>query len=147
MRWYSIDLFSSLWPVVFTIILLFFYGNTKCLRIATAYKHSNVCLLFDWGFSSHSIIFHSYETSPLPAKGCKFWPMFGTHGQCAVIILQRAHPLWHGTSVYNGQLREPVTHTYFRAFSSGAVTTCFYELGLSRECVNMLKINTWYSKS
>ena len=24
------------------------------------------------------------------------------------------------------------THTYFRAFRSGAVTTCFYDLGLSR---------------
>ena len=24
------------------------------------------------------------------------------------------------------------THTYYRAFRSGAVTTCFYDLGLSR---------------
>ena len=42
--------------------------------------------------------------------------------------------LWHGTSVYNGHLRGPVTltpYTYCRTFGSGAVTTT-YHLGLSR---------------
>ena len=39
--------------------------------------------------------------------------------------------LWHGASVYNGRLRGPVTNTFCRAFSSGAVTTCLYDLGLS----------------
>ena len=38
-----------------------------------------------------------------------------------------------GTSVYNDHLqRTPDTHTYCRAFRSGAVTTLFYDLGLSR---------------
>ena len=27
---------------------------------------------------------------------------------------------------------DPVTHTYFRAFSGGAVATCFYDLGMLR---------------
>ena len=27
------------------------------------------------------------ETSPLPVKGCKFWPMFDTHGHWAVRVL------------------------------------------------------------
>ena len=45
------------------------------------------------------------------------------------------HPLWHGASVYNGHLRGPEDpwHSHLlRAFSSGAVTTYFYDLGLSR---------------
>ena len=41
------------------------------------------------------------------------------------------HPLRHGSTVYNGHLRGPVTLTLV-AFGSGAVTTCFYDLGLSR---------------
>ena len=42
------------------------------------------------------------------------------------------HLLWQGASVYHGLLRGPVIHTYCRAFSTGAVTTRFYDLGLSR---------------
>ena len=40
------------------------------------------------------------------------------------------HLLWHGASV-NGRLRGPVTNTFCWAFSSGAVTTCLHDLGLS----------------
>ena len=36
-----------------------------------------------------------------------------------------SHLLWHQASVYN-------THTLIRAFDSGAVTTCFQDLGLWR---------------
>ena len=48
------------------------------------------------------------------------------------------HPLQHGPTVhkyvtlyhvYNGHLRGLMTHTPI-AFGSGAVTTCFYDLGL-----------------
>ena len=42
------------------------------------------------------------------------------------------HLLWHGASVYNGHLRGTITHNYCRAFGSGDVTTCCYDLGLSR---------------
>ena len=38
--------------------------------------------------------------------------------------------LWHGASVYNGYLRGPVTLT--PTAECLAVTTCFYDLGLSR---------------
>ena len=44
-----------------------------------------------------------------------FWPL-GSEGSLA--------------SVYNGHLRD--THTYCRAFGSGAVTTRFNDQGLSR---------------
>ena len=30
--------------------------------------------------------------SPLPVKGCKFWPMLGCHGHWAVRVLYRATP-------------------------------------------------------
>ena len=43
------------------------------------------------------------------------------------------HLLWHGASIYDGHLRGPVTHPYCRAFGSGAVTICFYDLWL-RHC-------------
>ena len=41
------------------------------------------------------------------------------------------HLLWNRASVYNGHFRGPLTHTLRRAFSSGAVTSCFYNLSLS----------------
>ena len=40
--------------------------------------------------------------------------------------------LWQGASVNNGHQRTLDTHTSCRAFSSGAVTICSYDLGLSR---------------
>ena len=39
-----------------------------------------------WEFFTHM------ETSPLPVKGCKFWPMLGSHGHWAVRVLKRATP-------------------------------------------------------
>ena len=47
-----------------------------------------VCL-FVWGWSSHSRICHSHwdVTIKLPVKGCKFWPMLGTHDHLAVMVL------------------------------------------------------------
>ena len=54
--------------------------------------------------------FTHIETSPLPVKGCKFWPICSTlmaieqWGFFSVL-----HLLWHGASVYNGHLRGPMT--------------------------------------
>ena len=43
------------------------------------------------------------------------------------------HLLRHGPTLYNGNSpRTRDNPTCYRAFGSGAVTTCFYELGLSR---------------
>ena len=58
------------------------------------------------------------------------WPMLGTRGYRG--FLSVPHLLWHRKSVYNVHLRGPVTHTYWRAFGSGAVTTCIYDLGISQ---------------
>ena len=35
------------------------------------------------------------ETSPLPVKGCKFWPLLGTHGYWAVRILYTYYDAGH----------------------------------------------------
>ena len=58
--------------------------------------------------------FSLMEAPPLPVKGCKFWPMLdqdswplSSEGSLACHM----HLLWHGASVYNGHLREPVTLT------------------------------------
>ena len=53
-----------------------------------------------WGILSHSrqILTH-LETSPLPVKGSKFWPMLGTNGHWAVNT-DMPHLLWHGPTFY-----------------------------------------------
>ena len=50
------------------------------------------------------------ETSPLPVKGCKFWPLLGTHSHWTEFF-SVPHLLWNGASVQNGYLRGPVTLT------------------------------------
>ena len=51
------------------------------------------------------------DTSALPMKGCKYWPMFGTHDHWARIC-NVPHLLWHGPTLCNGHLRGPVTLTH-----------------------------------
>ena len=76
-------------------------------------------ILFVWGFSSHSRIFHSYEdlkgfkmlTYTRPSLAIEQWGFFSV-----------PHLLWHGASV----------HTCRRSFGSEAFTICYYDLGLSR---------------
>ena len=56
--------------------------------------------------------FTHLETSPLPVKGCKFWPMLGM----LIVIVQWGfftvpHLLWQRSNIYNGHLRGPVTPT------------------------------------
>ena len=44
-------------------------------------------------------IFTQMETSPLPLKGCKFWPMHGTYNHWAVRVPLKGCKFWpmHGT--------------------------------------------------
>ena len=81
--------------------------------------------LFVWGLTFYSKKFRSYgdvtstgerlqiltyarHSQPLSSEGS-----LACHNDCVL-------------SVYDGHLRGPHTHTYCRAFGSGAVTTCFY---------------------
>ena len=75
--------------------------------------------------------FTQIEKSPLPVKGCKFWPMVSTHSYCAVRFFSVLYILWQGAFVFNC-LRTSDTYIYSPAFGTGAVSTCFYDSGLSR---------------
>ena len=55
--------------------------------------------------------FTHLETSSLPMKSCKFWPLVGSYGLWAVKVLHTPHLLGHRTSVYNSHLRGPETLT------------------------------------
>ena len=62
------------------------------------------------GYRPTRKFFTHIETSSLPVKGYTFWPMLGTHDHWAVRVLYSVpHALWHGASVYNGNLRGLVT--------------------------------------
>ena len=91
----------------------------NCEKIAvtryktTPFKYKSIHCLFVWSFSSHSreLLTHM-DTSQLPVKGCKFWPMLAI-GQWGFFSVP--HLLWHRASVYNGNrwsLRTCDTHTY-----------------------------------
>ena len=82
-----------------------------------------VCLF--GGFRPTWEFFTHMESSPLPVKGCKFYLCFALMAIEQWGFFNMPHLLWHGASVYNGHLR-------CRAFGSGAVTTYFYDFGLSQ---------------
>ena len=90
-----------------------------------------VCL-FVWGFTSHSRTFTYLETSQLPMKGCKFWPIY-----LALMAIEQwgffngPHQLWHGPTLYNIS-EDPWHSQLLPSVGSGAATTCFEDLGLSR---------------
>ena len=99
---------------------------------------SIVCLfgfVFFWGGGLSS---HSRNSSLIWRRHHYRWRAANFYLFSALMAIEQwrffsvPHLLWHGASVYNGHIRGPVTLTYCRAFSSGAVTSCFYDLGLSR---------------
>ena len=65
------------------------------LRLFVGFTRIRFFCIFGGVVTSHSRSFHS-----LPVKGYKFWPIIST---MAIALM------WHGASVYNGHLREPVT--------------------------------------
>ena len=77
---------------------------------------------------------NSLKWRPLPLMDCTFWPLYARHSWS----LSREGSLACHTYCYTGHpfiwssQRTLDTQSYCRAFSSGAVTTCFYDLGLSR---------------
>ena len=82
-----------------------------------------VCLWFFFPLENFSLIWRLHHCQWRAAN----------FDQCSVLMANEQwgffsmpHLLWHGTSP-----RTSDTHTYCWAFSSGAVTTCFYDLGLS----------------
>ena len=53
-------------------------------------------------------LFCVYGDVTIPGKRCKFYPMLGIY-ESSLATLPTV--LWHGTSIYNGHLREPMTLT------------------------------------
>ena len=92
------------------------------------------CLFFVYLFGVYrptGEFFTHMETLPLPSgEGLQIL----TYARHFWLFFSVPHLLWHGTSVYDGHFRGPGrnTHTYCWAFSSGAVNTCLFDLGLSR---------------
>ena len=94
----------------------------------------NFCIcLFVWGFYSHSGIFHSYGDVTITDQGIQMftyarhsWPLSSEGSLSYHTYCDTGHPFIMVIS------EDRDTHTYCRAFSSGAVTTRFYNLGLWR---------------
>ena len=88
--------------------------------------------MFVWGFSSHSRIFHSNIDAIITSEGMQIltYTLYSVFMDIAHWgFFNRTHKLWHGTTLYNGDLRGLVT---LSPFCSGCVTTCIKDLGLSR---------------
>ena len=66
-------------------------------------------------------------------EGCKFRHVFSTYGHRVVEVLKRATPtVTRGFHLILVIMRTRDSYTCCRPLSSGAVTTCFQDLGLSR---------------
>ena len=82
--------------------------------------------LFVWSLSSHSWLFHSYGDVTISGEGLQIltyarhsWSLSHTHCDTGLPFIKIiSEDPWHSTCC--------------RAFCSGAVTTCFHDLGLSR---------------
>ena len=62
-------------------------------------------------FHPNRAFFNHMKTLPLPVKGCKFWPILGTHGHWTVSDLNRATPIVTRDNRLFGHLRGHVTLT------------------------------------
>ena len=83
-------------------------------------------MLFVCGFTSHSRIFHTWRRHHYR------WSATNFDLSLALMAIQRATPMWHRATVYNGHLpKTRNTHICCQVFGSGPVTTCFYDFGLS----------------
>lgn len=86
----------NMWHIhVYTGVI--YYSNT-----------SNLCFcLFVWGI--RDLFTHMEKPSQLRVRNCKFLPMLGTECHWAMWVPSGPRLLRHCASVFNGQLRYPVT--------------------------------------
>ena len=120
--WYILSV-SDLCPDFETSFKETIYIATEVFKFTIFVDQSLVISLFVyfWGFSFHSRIFHSYGNVTITREGQQ--------------ILTYASHSWTLRSegslacyTYCGKVQSPRTrgtHTYCRAFGSGAATTCF----------------------
>ena len=79
------------------------------------YAFQNVCW-FVWSLSSHSRIFHSYGDVTISVEVLQIltqhsWPLSSEGSLACHTYCDTCHLLWHSASVFNGNLRGPVTLT------------------------------------
>ena len=89
--------------------------------------------LFVWGFTSYSRIFHPYKDATITGTGLQiltfawhFRPVCNAGSFACYTDCDTGHPFIRSSP---GTRDTPI---YCQAFCSGAVTTCFYDLGLPR---------------
>ena len=88
------------------------------------------------------------ETSPLSVKGSKFWPMLCTNGHWAGVFVTCHTYCDTGHPFYNDHLRGSVPPTHIaERYGSGAVSNCFYDLGLSRRGFKHPTFGLWHEHS
>ena len=103
------------------------------MRIKVKKKRNEFfCLLFVWGFWSHSRIVHSYGDVTITGEGLQMltyarysWPLSSEGSLACHAYCDTGHP-------FIMVISEDPWHSRLLPFGSGAVTTCFYDLGLSR---------------
>ena len=89
----------------------------------TLYSHITffvTFVFFLWGFTSHSIIFQSYGDVTITGEGLQIL----TYARHSLPLSFEGSLACHTYC----NMGHPFTHACCRAFGSGAVTTCFYEL-------------------
>ena len=91
---------------------------------------TSIVCLFGFVFLGGGLSSHSRNSSLIWRRHHYRWRAANFYLFSALMAIEQwrffsvPHLLWHGASVYNGHIRGPVTLTYCRAFSSGAVTSC-----------------------
>ena len=100
-------------------------------------QHITYWCLFS-GFSSQEF-FPYFGDLTTPMKGYKFWPILDTHDRWAVRIfnVRTTTTVTRENSLKWSSQRTRDTHTCYRAFRIGAVTTCFKDMGLSRPGIEL----------
>ena len=89
-------IYLKLWKKPHNYILIYFFFYVKSYLNECTYTYSSKDRCVYWVNCPTQEFFTHMETSPLPVRGCKFWPMLGTHGHWTVRFFGVPHLLWHG---------------------------------------------------
>ena len=99
---FSIEHLILIYTVSFTICMNFVQESLCYHEIRSPLV--NIVFVGFFFFCSYGVycptieLFTHIETSSLPVKGSKFWPMLSTRGHWAASV---PHLLWHGESAHN----------------------------------------------
>ena len=121
-------MFALVFVCKYRVALVLFVRKERN-TVLTIFSHCNIYIIivkrwmhayflkgkFVWAFIVPlENYFTHMETSPLPMKSCKFWPMLGTHGNWATSegsLACHAYCNTRNPFIMHGHLRRPVTLT------------------------------------